>query len=243
MGDTRNANNNVILEGYVNSKPELHHSTYGEGIYEFTIEIERLNHEVSDFLKVDVSERLIDISELEVGVGVYIEGQFRSYNKRREDGQRVSLMLSVFAREIEVIDADEVRNINTINLEGYTCKPTTYRTTPMGREICDILVAVNRPYGKSDYLPCITWGRNARFSSNLEVGTGISLEGRVQSRNYTKRTGDGEDDYEERTAYEVSVSKISVFQENDTEDDEDYESEEGSEYSEYDSETESESEE
>lgn len=204
--DLRNKNNRVEIEGIVVTNPEYHHSTYGESIFSFEVEILRLNTEVSDILRVEVSERLIDIESIKVGVGVNVQGQFRSFNKTSDSGKR-TLDLFVFTKEISIVE--DVRNINIVELEGYLCKDAVFRTTPKGRDIADLLVAINRNYGKSDYIPCITWGRNAKFSSNLGVGTGVNLEGRIQSRNYTKKLEN--DEVITRRAYEVSVSKISIF--------------------------------
>lgn len=207
-------NNVVLLEGYVDTEPELHHQAYGEGIYEMVVSVPRLNADVSDFLKVEVSERLIDITTLKKGIVVRINGQFRSFNKKDKDA-KVHLRLSVFAKEITILDATTTDGVNQIHIDGYLCKDAKYRQTPKGREICDMLIAVHRSYGKSDYLPCIAWGRNARFTSNLDVGCGVSLEGRVQSRTYKKKISDTE--MIERVAYEVSVSSVSVFKDSDEE--------------------------
>ena len=206
----REENNVVVMEGYISSEPVLHHSTYGEGIYTFDIQISRLNIEVSDTLRVEVSERLIDIDSLHVGMGVHVDGQFRSYNKRSDDQKKATLELFVFAREIEIVN--EVVPTNNITLKGYLCKEPTYRKTPLGREICDLLIAVNRAYGKSDYLPCISWGRNARYSSNLTTGDCVILEGRVQSRPYKKKIS--EEEFIDKVAYEVSISKMETVVEN-----------------------------
>jgi single-stranded DNA-binding protein len=176
-----------------------------------TVSIPRLNKDVSDYLNVEVSERLTDIEDLTAGAPVRIEGQFRSFNQKDTEDGRAHLQLSVFARELSIIEENDTNGVNTIYLEGFLCKAPVYRKTPLGREICDMLVAVNRPYNKSDYIPTIAWGRNARFTSNLDVGTGVVIEGRIQSREYQKRIG--EDEYENRVAYEVSVSRISVFEE------------------------------
>jgi single-stranded DNA-binding protein len=203
--------NQVVIEGFVHKAPEYHHSVYGEKIYAMTVSIPRLNKDVSDYLNVEVSERLTDIEDLTAGAPVRIEGQFRSFNQKDTEDGRAHLQLSVFARELSIIEENDTNGVNTIYLEGFLCKAPVYRKTPLGREICDMLVAVNRPYNKSDYIPTIAWGRNARFTSNLDVGTGVVIEGRIQSREYQKRIG--EDEYENRVAYEVSVSRISVFEE------------------------------
>ena len=158
-----------------------------------------------DYIPLMISERLIDISRDYVGEYIRIGGQFRSYNRHEEKKNR--LVLSVFAREVEFLD-EEVENAKTnqIFLDGYICKPPVYRKTPLGREIADLLIAVNRPYGKSDYIPCICWGRNARFASGFEVGGHAQIWGRIQSREYMKKLSETES--ERRIAYEVSVSKL-----------------------------------
>lgn len=152
-----------------------------------------------------VSERLIDVTQDYVGEYIEIHGQFRSYNRHEEKRNR--LVLSVFAREVEFVEEEEeTLPANQIFLDGYICKPPVYRKTPLGREIADLLMAVNRPYGKSDYIPCICWGRNARYASAFEVGGHVLIWGRIQSREYMKRISENET--EKRIAYEVSVSKL-----------------------------------
>ena len=171
------------------------------------VAVSRLSN-FADNIPLMVSERLIDVSENYIGQKVYVTGQFRSYNKHEECKNR--LVLSVFVREIEFVeDSEEVEEdikSNQIYLDGYICKEPIYRKTPLGREIADLLVAVNRSYGKSDYIPCICWGRNARFASGFEVGGHVQVWGRIQSREYVKKIN--EDEIEKRIAYEVSVSKI-----------------------------------
>ena len=158
-----------------------------------------------DRIPVMVSERLIDITQDYVGEYIEIHGQFRSYNRHEEKRNR--LVLSVFAREVKFVEeGEESIPVNQIFLDGYICKPPVYRKTPLGREIADILLAVNRPYGKSDYIPCIAWGRNARYASNFQVGTRVCIWGRVQSREYTKKISESE--CETRVAYEVSVQYL-----------------------------------
>ena len=158
-----------------------------------------------DYIPLMISERLIDVNADYIGQIIYVTGQFRSFNRHEEKKNR--LVLSVFAREAAFVEAedDKVKS-NQIFLDGFICKPPVYRKTPLGREIADMLVAVNRPYGKSDYIPCISWGRNARFASNFEVGSRVQIWGRIQSREYVKKLED--DRTEKRTAYEVSVSKM-----------------------------------
>ena len=194
-------NNKVYVMGEIVSDKTFSHEVYGEGFYEFFLKVMRLSGQ-ADILPVTVSERLIEAHALKKGSFVAASGQFRSYNKL-ENG-RSRLMLTVFVREIE--EADENKNPNGILLSGYICKPPVYRKTPLGREIADLLMAVNRPYGKSDYIPCICWGRNARYASAFEVGGHVLIWGRIQSREYMKRISENET--EKRIAYEVSVSKL-----------------------------------
>ena len=198
-------NNRVFISGEIVSDAEFSHEVYGEGFYEMSVKVERLSGQ-GDILPVTVSERLISSRDLKVGSYINALGQFRSYNKL-VDGKS-KLMLTVFVREI--LDQAPVRNPNTIVLTGYICKPPVYRTTPFNREIADVLIAVNRSYNKSDYIPCIAWGRNARFAKNLAVGEKIAITGRIQSREYQKRITD--DDIRTLTAYEVSISKLSAYE-------------------------------
>ena len=172
------------------------------------VSVNRLSNFV-DYIPVMVSERLVDVRENYSGQYVYITGQFRSFNRHEERKNR--LVLSVFAREFELVeDLDGENASNQIFLDGYICKESVYRKTPLGREIADLLVAVNRSYGKSDYIPCICWGRNARFAKNLAVGEKIAIAGRIQSREYQKRIT--EEDVRTLTAYEVSVSKLAAYE-------------------------------
>ena len=158
-----------------------------------------------DRIPVMVSERLIDVTQDYIGEYIEIHGQFRSYNRHEEKHNR--LVLSVFAREVKFVEEDDENvPVNQIFMDGFICKPPVYRKTPLGREIADILLAVNRPYGKSDYIPCICWGRNARYASAFAVGGHVLLWGRIQSRQYMKRIGENQS--EKRIAYEVSVSKL-----------------------------------
>lgn len=196
-------NNNVSITGEVASAFSFSHEVFGERFYLADIAVKRLS-DSEDLIPVMVSERLVDVTEDLTGVTVRVEGQFRSYN--RHEGKS-KLILSVFAREWEFVEEEEKSaKINQIFLDGFICKTPVYRTTPLGREIADLLIAVNRPYGKSDYIPCICWGRNARFASGFEVGMRIQVHGRIQSRKYTKKLSETE--VEERIAYEVSASKI-----------------------------------
>ena len=201
------AENNLIrLAGTIVSEKKLSHEVYGERFYSFDLEIPRLS-ENSDIIPVTVSERLLIDSKYEIGEKVVIDGQFRSYNNY--ENEKNKLVLTVFVKEIRMqTEEDENVNPNEIVLNGFICKKPIYRTTPFGREIADILLAVNRAYNKSDYIPCIAWGRNARYCQNLAVGESVKIWGRIQSRQYEKKFENGTS--EMRRAYEVSVSKMEV---------------------------------
>ena len=202
-------NNDVTLEGMVASDFEISHEIYGEVFYKFLLKVPRLSN-LSDFIKITISERLITDAYIKQNDFLKIRGQFRSYNNYSGEGNR--LVLTVFAREVEKLPDDKIsKSPNNIVLNGYICKVPSYRTTPFGREIADLLLAVNRKYGKSDYIPCIAWGRNAKYSSNFEVGTNIKVWGRIQSREYQKKID--ENNFETKTAYEVSVSKLEILSE------------------------------
>ncbi len=199
-------NNRVYFMGEIVSEATFSHEVYGEGFYEFYVRVMRLSGQ-ADILPVTISERLIKGNDLKIGSQLCALGQFRSYNKLENGKSR--LMLTVFVRE--VLAEAQGKNPNSIVLSGYICKPPVYRTTPFNREIADILLAVNRAYNKSDYIPCIAWGRNARFVQNLKVGDRVALSGRIQSREYQKRLSETE--AVTMTAYEVSVSKLAAFDE------------------------------
>ena len=201
-------NNKVYFMGEIVSEAKFSHEVYGEGFYEFFVKVMRLSGQ-ADVLPVTISERLIQGYDFKIGSTICALGQFRSYNKL--EGGRSRLMLTVFVREI--VENAPTKNPNSIVLSGYICKPPVYRTTPFNREIADLLVAVNRAYNKSDYIPCIAWGRNARFVQNLKVGDRVALSGRIQSREYQKRLSDTE--AVTMTAYEVSVSKLAAFDDSD----------------------------
>lgn len=197
-------NNKVYVMGEIVSDATFSHEVYGEGFYEFFVRVMRLSGQ-ADILPVTLSERLIRGGLLEKGKTLCALGQFRSYNKIENGKSR--LMLTVFVRELLSEPPD--KNPNSILLSGYICKPPVYRTTPFNREIADLLIAVNRSYNKSDYIPCIAWGRNARFVKTLSVGDKIAVSGRIQSREYQKKFS--ETDVRTMTAYEVSVSKLAAF--------------------------------
>ena len=199
-------NNMVTISGRISTELKYSHEIYGEGFYHFLLEVRRLS-DSHDQISVTISERLIGQHKLSVGQVVELEGQFRSYNSFGESGNK--LVLTVFVREINFLDDEgSIKNPNKIFLNGFICKKPIYRSTPFGREITDLLIAVNRAYNKSDYIPCISWGRNARFCSNLNVGDNIKVWGRVQSRVYQKKNQDGS--VLNRVAYEVSLSKLEV---------------------------------
>ncbi len=212
-------NNYLTLVGKVTGEKKFSHEIYGESFYVFNLEIPRLSGN-SDIIPITVSERLIKEDTLNEGKKLLIKGQFRSYNSYENEKNR--LILTVFAKDIvEVEEKEEEQEnemvikdtiTNEVVLVGYICKKPIYRQTPFGREISDLLLAVNRAYNKSDYIPCIAWGRNARFCQELEVGTEVKVVGRVQSRNYEKKHEDGT--VETRVAYEVSVGSLEVINEN-----------------------------
>ena len=195
--------NKLYLSGSIVSEPVFSHEVYGEGFYEMFLSVPRLSSQ-RDVLPITISERLIENHKLKVGSEISVFGQFRSYNKL-EDGKS-RLMLTVFVRDI--LSNDNCKNPNVIYLSGYICKPPIYRTTPFAREIADVLIAVNRAYNKSDYIPCIAWGRNARFLKTLNVGEKIFVSGRIQSREYQKKLS--EDVSVPKVAYEISLCKISI---------------------------------
>lgn len=212
-------NNHLKLMGKVTSDKRLSHEIYGEKFYIFDLEVPRLS-DISDIIPITISERLLVSRELKVGDEVVVEGQFRSYNSY--ENEKNKLVLTVFAKDIVFVDEVEEsqegeeqssvipKTSNEVILNGYICKKPIYRQTPFGREIADILLAVNRAYNKSDYLPCIAWGRNARFCQNVEVGTEVKIVGRVQSRTYEKKHEDGS--VETKVAYDISVGSLEVIE-------------------------------
>lgn len=200
-------NNKVYVAGEVVSEPKFSYEVFGEGFYEFDLLVKRLS-DASDVIPVTISERLLTEGEIVLGKKIACSGQFRSYNKLVEEKSK--LMLTVFVREI--LEYDPSVNPNQIELTGFVCKEPIYRTTPFKREISDVLIAVNRSYNKSDYLPCIAWGRNAKFVKNLSVGDKLQMCGRIQSRVYQKKI---DDEVVEKTAYEISLSKITKITDED----------------------------
>ena len=206
--DSKITNNTVTLIGEIASGFTFNHEVYGEGFYVVDLAVRRLSDQV-DVLPVLVSDRLLDVSRDYSGLTVQVLGQYRSFNIVR--GNKKGLFLSVFAREIYFLSEDRVdaTKSNSIYLKGFLCKSPKYRKTPLGREITDLLIAVNRPYGKSDYIPCIVWDRNAIYAAGFEVGSAVEITGRIQSREYQKRL-EG-DSVETRTAYEVSIFNINLI--------------------------------
>ena len=198
-------NNRVTIAGEVVSDLVFSHETYGEKFYELSLKVARLS-DIFDIIPVTISERLLMDSDIKLGSKIAGSGQFRSYNKL-EDGKS-KLMLTVFLREL--LPYNEVENSNTIDIVGYVCKEPVFRTTPFKREIADVLLAVNRSYNKSDYLPCIAWGRNARFVKNFEIGDKVSVSGRIQSREYQKKIGE---ELITKVAYEVSLNRVEILKE------------------------------
>ena len=209
MSDKIIENNQVTIMGRVDSEFSFSHEVFGEGFYIVEVLVKRLS-DSDDRIPLMISNRLIDVTQDYRGEYISVQGQFRSYNRHEEQKNR--LVLSVFVRELEFMDEEpEGSKTNHILLDGYICKEPVYRKTPLGREIADLLIAVNRPYGKSDYSPCICWGRNARFASGFEVGEHVQILGRIQSREYVKKLSETET--QRRVAYEVSVSKLECLNE------------------------------
>lgn len=207
MTDKVIENNQVTIMGEIVSDFSYSHEIFGEGFYMVDIRVQRLS-DSSDILPLMISERLIDVTADYKGCYVAVNGQFRSYNRHEE--RKNKLVLSVFAREISFVEeVEESAKTNQIYLDGFLCKEPIYRKTPLGREIADLLIAVNRPYGKSDYIPCICWGRNARYASGFKVGERCGIWGRIQSREYVKKVD--EEHAEKKVAYEVSVSKLEIY--------------------------------
>ncbi len=205
-------NNNLVLVGKITNEKVFSHEIYGEKFYTFNLSVPRLSGN-DDNIPITISERLFKEDELVVDKKVKVKGQFRSYNSYEKDKNR--LILTVFAKDIEFLANQDEEVVaskdflsNEVVLVGYICKPPIYRQTPFGREIADLLLAVNRAYNKSDYIPCIAWGRNARFCSKMDVGTEVKIIGRVQSRNYEKKHDDGT--IEPRVAYEVSIASLEL---------------------------------
>ena len=198
------SNNIVKLGGTISEAPVLCHEVYDEKFYKLYIDVKRLSN-IFDTLPIIISEKIIDLDKLVVGSNVFVGGQFRSYNEFKNE--KTKLVLSIFVKEIEIKELEEVEMLNEVTLEGFLCKKPVYRKTPLGREISDVIIAVNRTYKKSDYIPCILWGRNAKFSESIEIGEKVKLKGRIQSRNYEKKLAD--ESIEKKVAYEISATSFS----------------------------------
>lgn len=216
-------NNHLTLVGRVTSEKRFSHEIYGESFYIFDLEVPRLSGN-ADIIPITVSERLITDELVRIGQKLLVKGQFRSYNSY--ENEKNKLILTVFAKDIMEVEEneeekqDEIQYLkdnvsNEVILTGFICKKPIYRQTPFGREIADLLLAVNRAYNKSDYIPAIAWGRNARFCQNIEVGTEVRITGRVQSRNYEKKYEDGT--VVTKTAYEISIGSLEVINQEDEE--------------------------
>ena len=212
MTDKVMENNQVVIMGTIVSEFKYSHEIFGEGFYMVDVQVQRLS-DSCDIIPIMISERLMDTAQDFKGAMVMVTGQFRSYNRHEEKKNR--LILSVFAREVELVEeVEESAKSNQIYLDGFICKEPIYRKTPLGREIADLLIAVNRPYGKSDYIPCICWGRNARYANGFKVGERCAIWGRIQSREYMKKLD--EEHVERRVAFEVSVSKLELLNEDES---------------------------
>lgn len=209
---TKKVDNNIVeVVGTLASNYRYSHEIFGEGFYTVTLHSKRTSGTV-DKVECIVSDRLAGIDVDPTGTRVKVTGQFRSFNKHDDVVGKNKLILQLFVREIEQVD-DTVYDKDDIHLTGFVCKEPCYRRTPLGREVCDVLLAVNRPYGKSDYIPCICWGRNARFASNLALGTKLDIKGRIQSREYYKHDENGNKEETPRIAYEVSACYIAEHKE------------------------------
>lgn len=195
-------NNKISLVGEVISAPKFSHETHNEKFYTVKVDVKRLSGDI-DTLEIIISEKLYDIDKIELGIRYYIEGEIRSYNYYVSETERRKLVINIFAKNLSIAEETDDECLNNFELVGHICKKPIYRKTPFDREISDILLAVNRLYGKSDYLPCIAWGRNAKFASTLEIGDKIKITGRMQSRQYTKKLNDNEE--EKKIAYEMSI--------------------------------------
>ena len=205
--------NKVFVSGRIEAEFDFSHEVLWEKFYRTRVRVERLSG-TEDLVPIVVSDLLIGRERMKTsleGKWVEVAGQFRSYNKLGEDGRK-HLDLFLFVTAINIYDdedeLEEVTNANLIYLDGYLCKPPVFRKIPLGRQITDLFIAVNRPYGKSDYIPCIAWGRVAQWASEFEVGNRVKLYGRVQSREYFKRFSKDTEAGEYRDAYEISVMRM-----------------------------------
>ncbi|HHT95237.1 MAG TPA: single-stranded DNA-binding protein [Clostridia bacterium] len=204
-------NNKIYIAGSIASAPVFNHQIYGESFYNIIVEVQRLSKQ-TDMVPVLISSHLLDIDLLKPDTLIEINGQVRSYNNI-DKNEKKRLVVNVFAREARILQTLEgIESFNSVFFDSFICKEPNFRITPFGREICDLLIAVNRAYKKSDYIPCICWGRNARYCENMKVGTRLRIWGRFQSREYEKKDHYG--NIVTKTAYEVSVIKLEKVEEN-----------------------------
>ena len=204
-------NNKIYIAGSIASSPVFNHQIYGESFYNIVVEVQRLSKQ-TDMVPVLISSHLLDIDLLKPDTLIEINGQVRSYNNL-DKNEKKRLVVNVFAREARILQTLEgIESYNDAFFDSFICKEPNFRITPFGREICDLLIAVNRAYKKSDYIPCICWGRNARYCENMKVGTRLKIWGRFQSREYEKKDHYG--NIVTKTAYEVSVIKLEKVEEN-----------------------------
>lgn len=204
--EQKDITNITTISGEVVSEPILSHNSHDENFYEVMVKIKRFSGS-SDILIATISEKLINISNIKVGTFISIDGELRTYNIIENNNNKLKIV--VFAKNVSILDGE--KNENNIHFEGYICKKPVYRVTPLGREICDIIVAVNRDYHKSSYIPIISWGRNAKYLKDAEVGQKLECFGRFQSRTYNKKVNDKS---VEKTAYEISLAKVKKIEEN-----------------------------
>ena len=200
--DENISRNIAQLCGVIASAPVFSHSVTGESFYTFPLEVARLSG-ATDKINIIVRDELMESVALNEAEKLCVKGELRSFNNKSGEGAK--LVITVFAKELYLCDDDD---LNEVHLVGTLCKKPNLRMTPMGRDICDLMLAVNRRYGRSDYLPCITWGLKARETAEWDTGTMVTLDGRIQSRSYVKIVGG---DPVEKTAFEVSVTDISEF--------------------------------
>ena len=188
--------NQILLRGELDTLPAFSHESHGRRFYSFTLAVERLSGTM-DLLHCVAAEELVQALDPSGGEMVELIGQVRSFNNRSGAGRR--LVISAYAEQLRTCDDEPA---NEVILCGSICRQPIFRRTPLGREICDLMLAVNRPYRRADYLPCILWGHTAQHCANFPVGTTLQLTGRLQSRTYVKQLETGS---EQRVAYEISA--------------------------------------
>ena len=206
MDTMRYKNSQALLSGYLAEEPTYSHECKGESFYKARLDVLRKSG-VIDTIPVIVSEVFLTSENQIPGTYWAVAGQIRSYNERDAEGK---MHLQVFFFIMQQVDREERIPENEIFLDGYLCSPPNHRMTPTGREISDMMIAVNRSFGKTDYIPCICWGRNALFASRLAAGNHIQIHGRIQSREYIKQTNETES--EQHIVYEVSASRVKLME-------------------------------